>query len=137
MNSSAQWFASASGSLGKHDQKDGTVCKGNKIGLLSNKWDWSSDKYDSSSENRTIYKIDFFQKKGLFIGMKKLLVFKIRKRDNFNVNVDVGTGDNMVSVDVRWHRCMLLHVTLAVYSIDDYHCKVPKQLLTGMHLVFQ
>ena len=33
--------------------------------------------------------------------MKKLLVFKIRKRDNFNVNVDVGTGDNMVSVDVR------------------------------------
>ena len=31
--------------------------------------------------------------------------------------------------------CCMLNVTL--YSIDDYHCKVPKQVLTGMHLVFQ
>ena len=46
-------------------------------------------------------KIYFFKKKKRSLySNEKIHIFKIRKRDNFNANVDVGTGDNTVSVDV-------------------------------------
>ena len=44
-------------------------------------------------------KIDFFKKKRALYWNEKILILKIRKWDNFNANVDVGTGDNTVKVD--------------------------------------
>ena len=82
-----------------YDQKDGTVKEIKS--LSSNKWVWLSGKYDSSSKNGTIYKNLLFQKKKRSLySNEKIHIFKIRKWDNFNANVDVGTGDNTVSVDV-------------------------------------